>query len=60
VETIAILGLSVVLKGAYSTGILQVWYNSINIHFILHHVEFGDGLYISVLKTGATSLKNLP
>jgi hypothetical protein len=58
-EKIAILGLDVVLKGAYSTGILQVWYHSIGVHFILLHVEFEDGLSISFLQNRATRHKNL-
>jgi hypothetical protein len=58
-ETIAILKLSVVLKDAHSTDILQVWYHSIGIHFILLHVKIEDGLSISVLKNRATCHKNL-
>jgi hypothetical protein len=58
-ETIAIFKLSVVLKDAYSTGILQVLYHSIGIHFILLHVELEDGLSISVWKKRATRHKNL-
>jgi hypothetical protein len=58
-ETIAILGLGVVLKGAYSTGMLQVWYHSIGLHFILPMLEFEDGLSMSVLINRATRYKNL-
>jgi hypothetical protein len=58
-ETIAILGLRVVLKGAYSTDILQVWYHSIGIHFILLHVVFEDELSISFWKNRTTCHKNL-
>jgi hypothetical protein len=58
-ETIAILGLDVVLKDSYGTDILQIWYHSIDIHFILLHVKFEDGSSISFLKNRATRYKNL-
>jgi hypothetical protein len=51
-ESVSILGLSVVLREAHSKGAFQVWYHSIDIHSILFHVEFEDGLSISVLKNG--------
>jgi hypothetical protein len=38
-ESGAILGLYVVPREAYNTGILQVWYLSVYIHFILLHLE---------------------
>jgi hypothetical protein len=53
-ESVAILGLSVVIREVYSTGILQFWYFLIDEHFILPHVEFEDGLSISVLENKAT------
>jgi predicted membrane protein len=39
-----------VLTGAYNTNTLQVWCLLIDIPFILLHVSFEDGLFISVLK----------
>jgi hypothetical protein len=33
---------------------LQFWYHAKDIHFILLHVEFEDGLSISVLKNKTT------
>jgi hypothetical protein len=47
-ESGAILGLYVVPREAYNTGILQVWYFSVYIHFILLHMEFENGLSVSV------------
>jgi hypothetical protein len=44
-------------REAYWTGTLQVWYLSKDIHFFLLHVEFEDGLTISVLKNRATRHK---
>jgi hypothetical protein len=58
-ESVAILGLNVALTGAYNTDVLQVWYRSIDIHFILFYVKFEDGLSTSVLNTEATRLKKL-
>jgi hypothetical protein len=54
-ESIAVLGLSVAIREAYSTGILYVWYHSTDIRFILLHVQFEDGLSSSVLKKGGNS-----
>jgi hypothetical protein len=59
-ESAAVLGLCAVLGEAYSAGILKFWYISIDIHFILCHVEFDGGLSISVLKNKATRHKNPP
>jgi hypothetical protein len=53
------LGASVALRVAHSTYTLQVWYLSIDRHFFLIHVEFEDGLSISVLKNWATCHKDL-
>jgi hypothetical protein len=53
------LGLKVVFREAYSTGILQFWHLSIDIRFILLHVEFEDGLSISVVKAKTTRRKTL-
>jgi hypothetical protein len=47
-ESIAILGLCKVLRDAYSTEILQVWYVLIDIHFIVFHAKFKDGLSIPI------------
>jgi hypothetical protein len=58
-EWVAVLELSIVIREAYSMGIHQFWYLSIDIQFILLHVEFEDRLFISVLKNRATWLKNL-
>jgi hypothetical protein len=38
---------------------LQVWYHSVDIHFILPHVQFEDGSSIWVLKAWAARHKNL-
>jgi hypothetical protein len=54
----AVLRLSVVFTDTYDTCILQVWYISIGMHFILLHVEFEDGLSLSGLKYRATCPKN--
>jgi hypothetical protein len=51
-QSVAVLGLVVVLVDAYNTELLEVWYLSIDIHFILFYVEFESGLSASVLKTG--------
>jgi hypothetical protein len=52
-ESVAVSRLSIVFREAYSTGILQVWYLSIDIHFILFHEEFEDGLSILVFENRA-------
>jgi hypothetical protein len=39
----AVLGISVEFREAYSGGILPFWHLSINMHFILFHVEFEGG-----------------
>jgi hypothetical protein len=49
------LGLSAAFREAYNTGVLCVWYVSIGIHSILFHVEFEDGLIISVLNNRGNS-----
>jgi hypothetical protein len=49
-EISAVLRLHVVLREAYSMGRIQIWYHSIDIHFIVSHVKFEYGL--SVWKTG--------
>jgi hypothetical protein len=51
-ESVVVLGRSVVLREAHTAGILQIWYLSIDVCFILLHVEFEVGLSISILKTG--------
>jgi hypothetical protein len=56
-EKTAVLELNVVFKKEYDTYILQVWYFSIDIHFILLHKKFGNGLSISVLKNRTKFLK---
>jgi hypothetical protein len=48
--SVAVFGLRAVFRRAYNTGILQVWYLSIDMHSTLSHVEFEDGLSVSVLK----------
>jgi hypothetical protein len=58
-ESIDVSGLSVVFGETYNTGILQVWYFSIDTHFILFPVEFEDGLSIPVLQNRATYPKNM-
>ncbi|SAL99446.1 hypothetical protein [Absidia glauca] len=45
-EPAAVLELNEEFREAYSKAIVQVWYPSIDIHFILLHVEFEDGLSI--------------
>lgn len=47
-ESAAVLRLCVELTEAYNIIILQVWYLYIDIHFVLLHVEFDDGLSTSV------------
>jgi hypothetical protein len=49
-EPVAVLGLNGELKEVYDAGILQVWYLSIDIHSILFHVKFEDGLSIPFMK----------
>jgi hypothetical protein len=39
-ELASVLGLKEEFREAYRTGILQVWYFSLDIHFILPHVKF--------------------
>jgi hypothetical protein len=46
-ESVAVLGLSTVLTDAYNTGTLQFYYHPIDIHFVLFHVKFENGLSIS-------------
>jgi hypothetical protein len=58
-ESGAIVKLHVVIKKAYNTSTLQVWYISTDVCFILFHVEFEGGLSISVLENRATCHKNL-
>jgi hypothetical protein len=58
-ESDAVLGLNIVFRESYNTDILQVWYHSTDIHSILSHVEFEDGLFISILKNRATRHKIL-
>jgi hypothetical protein len=59
-ESVADLGLGVMFREALNTCILQVWYPSIVIHCTLFHVDFENGLTISVLQNTATRHKNLP
>jgi hypothetical protein len=58
-KSVAVLGVGVALREAYSTDVLQFEYPSIDIHFVLFHLKFEDMLYISVLKNRATCHKNL-
>jgi hypothetical protein len=58
-ESVADLGINVALKDEYDTCILQFWYLLIDMHFILLHVEFEDGLSVSFLKNKATCHKKL-
>jgi hypothetical protein len=58
-ESVAVLGLSVGFIDAYNTVILQVWYHSIDMHFIMLHAKFEDGSSISVSKDKATRYKIL-
>jgi hypothetical protein len=53
------LGLDDEFREAYNTGMLQIWYLSIDVRSILVHVEFEYGLSISVAKSRATCHKNL-
>jgi hypothetical protein len=50
-------GIRVVLRKAYNTDILHDWYQSIDVHCKMLHVEFDDGLSISVLKQGSSVQK---
>jgi hypothetical protein len=58
-ESVTVLGLGVVFREAYVIGIFQIWYRSIDIHFILLHVKFEYGLFISVMQNRAIRHKNL-
>jgi hypothetical protein len=58
-ESVAVLALDVGFREAYNTGILQVWYHLIDIHFSILHVKFEDRLSISLLKNKATRTKNV-
>jgi hypothetical protein len=53
------LELNVEFREAYSTRIAHIWSPTIHINCILFHVEFEDGLSISVLKDRATRHKNV-
>jgi hypothetical protein len=46
------LGLDVVIREICNTNLLHLWYFSIDIHSILLHVKFEDGLSIQVMKKG--------
>jgi hypothetical protein len=54
-ESVAVFGLGVVLGEAYNTGTLQVWYLLIDMHFIMFHEDFDDGLSVPVLKKRSNS-----
>jgi hypothetical protein len=56
-ESVAVLGLSVVFREAYNAGQLYLWYRVVDIHSILLHVEFANELSILVLKNEATRLQ---
>jgi hypothetical protein len=56
--SVAILGLNVMFWEAYNIQILQVWFLSIDICFIVLHVKFEDALSISVSIHRATRRKN--
>jgi hypothetical protein len=58
-ELVAVSRFREELREAYRTRTFQFWYHSMDIHFNLFHVEFEDGLYISILKIRATHYKNL-
>jgi hypothetical protein len=57
-EPAAVLELNEEFREAYSKDIVQVWYPSIDINFILFHVEFEDGLFILIWRERATRYKN--
>lgn len=59
-QSVAALRLCADFTDEYSTGMLQFYYLSIDVHCILLHVEFVDWLSISVLRDKATQYKNLP
>jgi hypothetical protein len=50
--------LSVSFREACSTGILQIWYLLIDIHFILLQLKFEDGFLILILKNMTIGHKN--
>jgi hypothetical protein len=50
----------VAFRGAYSAGMLQIGHSSIDMYSIPLHVEFENGLSISVMKNKATRNKNVP
>jgi hypothetical protein len=52
-------GRYVVVTDTYDTCTLRVWYLSTDILFILLHVKFEDGLFISVLKKQGNSSQKL-
>jgi hypothetical protein len=58
-KTVAVLGLCVMLMGAYNQGIVRSWYRSMHIHCTLLNVKLGDGLTISVLRNSQTHYKSL-
>ncbi|SAL97171.1 hypothetical protein [Absidia glauca] len=58
-ESVSVLGLSVVFREVGDTDIRQVWYLSIDTQFPLFHVEFEDGLSTLVLQNREPRHKNL-
>jgi hypothetical protein len=58
-EPVAVLGQSVVFREAYNTNLLQFLYRLIDIHFVLFHVRFDNGLSISISRDRETCSKNL-
>jgi hypothetical protein len=58
-ESVAVLGLNAMFREAYSTDMLQVWYPFIDMHFILLHEKFENGLSILIWKNKTTSCKKL-
>jgi hypothetical protein len=58
-ESVAVWGLEVAFKEAYNASALQIWSASIDIHLILLHVVFEDGLPIPILSNRAPCSKNL-
>lgn len=53
------LKLNVVITDTCDISILQFWYHSIDMHFIMFHVDFDDGPSISDLENKATRRKKV-
>lgn len=59
VEFVAVSGLSGEFREARNAGIFRVWCLSIDIHFIMLHVEFEVGLSILVMEKQGNSSQKL-